>query len=355
MANYRRRLEQDLDGWIGRGLVPAENRAAILESVGEGRRLDAATALAVIGALLAGVAVIAFIAANWSAIPRIARFAMILAAFLGAAGGSAWAGARGRPIASQALLSVAALVFAAAIGLTGQIFDIAGDPQAALRTAGVAAAALALAGRSPWAGIVALAMLTIGDFLDQRVFGRDADWAGWLVVAAPLGVAGALGWRSPALAHAAGVASLLVALTFDPFMRDHSETLFLAASGLLAAAAAGARTLRERPDLGPSAGVLYGWFAWGALIWFGVAGFDETLRGVAHSLAWLVLAGAAVGIGRHDRHGGVTSAGVVGLFAAGATLLFNLGVGLMTSAAVFAGSALIALAVAFVLRRRRAA
>ena len=55
MASYRRRLEQDLDGWIDRGLVPAENRGAILDSVGEGRRLDAATALAIIGALLAGV------------------------------------------------------------------------------------------------------------------------------------------------------------------------------------------------------------------------------------------------------------------------------------------------------------
>ena len=49
MANYRRRLEQDLDGWIGRGLVPAESRAAILDSVGEARRLDASTALAIMG------------------------------------------------------------------------------------------------------------------------------------------------------------------------------------------------------------------------------------------------------------------------------------------------------------------
>lgn len=355
MANYRRRLEQDLDGWIGRGLVPAENRAAILESVGEGRRLDAATALAVIGVLLAGVAVIAFVAANWSAIPRIARFGLILAAFLGAAGGAAWASARARPIASQALLSVAALVFAAAIGLTGQIFDIAGDPQAALRMAGLGGALLALAGRSPWAAVVALTMLTVGDFLDQRVFGRDAAWAGWLVAAAPLGAAMALAWRSPALAHAAGIAAILAALTFDPFMRDRSETLFLAAAGLLAIAAAGARWLRDRSGFGPPAGVLYGWFAWGALLWFGVAGFAETLRGVGHALAWIVLAGAAVAIGRHDRHGGVTAAGVVGLFAAGATLLFNLGVGLMTSAAVFGGSALIALGVAFALRRRRAA
>ncbi|MCW5758474.1 MAG: DUF2157 domain-containing protein, partial [Phenylobacterium sp.] len=125
MASYRTRLERDLDGWIGQGLVPAENRAAILEQVGEARRLDAATALGIVGGVLAGVAVIALVAANWSDIPRIARFATILAAFLGVAGGGAWASARGRPIVSQVCLVVAALVFAAAIGLTGQIFDIA--------------------------------------------------------------------------------------------------------------------------------------------------------------------------------------------------------------------------------------
>ena len=352
MASYRRRLEQDLDGWIARGLAPAENRAAMLESIGEGRRLDAATALAIIGALMAGVAVIAFVAANWSAIPRLARFALILAAFLGAGLGSAWASARGRPIASHALLSVAALVFAAAIGLTGQIFDIAGDPQAALRAAGLSGAFLALAGRSPWAGVVGLAMLALGDFVDERRFGAERPWAGWLVVAAPLAVVTALFWRSQALAHAAGLAAILAVLTFDPLMRDHSETLFLFAAGVLAAGAAAARWSRERFE-GP-AGVLYGWLAWGALFWFGAAGFDEDLRGVAHSIGWLVLSGAAVGIGRHDRHAGVTAAGVVGLFAAGATLLFNLGVGLMTSAAVFAGSALIALGVAFALRRRTA-
>ena len=353
MASYRRRLEQDLDDWIAKGLVPADSRAPILEGVGEGRRLDAAMALAIIGGLLAGVAVIAFVAANWGVIPRIARFALILAAFLGAAGGAAWASAKGRPIVSQTLLSVAALVFAAAIGLTGQIFDIAGDPQAALRAAGLSAALLALAGRSPWTAVVAVAALLVGDFLDDRVFGRDADWSGWLPVAAPPAAALAVVWRSQALAHAAGLAALLAPLTFDPLMRDQSGTLFFAAAGVFVACAVGLRLVRE--GFGATAGVLYGWAAWCALFWFGMAGFDEPLRGAAHSMAWLTVSGAAVAIGRHDRHGGVTAAGIIGLFAAGAMLLFNLGVGLMTSAAIFGSSALVALAVAFVLRRRRGA
>lgn len=353
MASYRRRLEQDLDGWIGRGLVPAGSRAAILESVGEARRLDASTALAIMGGLLAGVAVIAFVAANWSEIPRLARFALILAAFLGAAGGAAWASARGRLVTSHVLLSVAGLIFAAAIGLTGQIFDIAGDPQAALRGAGLAAVLLALAGRSPWAAAVGLVFLGLGDVTAARLFDGGRDWIGWIVVAAPLGALTAIWWRSQALAHVSGLAAIVAVLTLERLGRGHEEVTFLSAALVLALGAGAARAVRERFE-GP-AGVLYGWLTWGALLWFGVAGFGDDLKGVPHSLGWMLLSLGVVALGRHDRHPPVTAAGVVGLFAAGAVLLFNLGIGLMASAAVFAGSALVALAVAFVLRRRRAA
>lgn len=351
MASYRQRLERDLDDWIGRGLVPAESRVAILESIGEGRRLDAATALAIIGGLLAGVAVIAFVAANWGEIPRIARFVLVLGAFLGAAGGAAWASARGRRVTGHVLLSVAALVFAAAIGLTGQIFDIAGEPQAALRAAGLAAALLALAGRSPWPAAVGLVLLALGDFQDGPRLGADEPrLPGWLAVAAPLGMGLALAWRSQALAHVAGIAAILAVPTFGELFRNEAGQLFLGASVVLGAAAAAARFLRDRFEA--PAGVLYGWLVWGALFWFGGSGFDGDLKGVGHSIAWLALSAGVVALGRHDRHALVTAAGVVGLLAAGASLLFNLGVGLMTSAAVFGAAALVALGVAWAMRGR---
>jgi uncharacterized membrane protein len=352
MSHYRRRLERDLEGWIGRGLVPAESRAAILDSVSEARRLDAATVLAVIGALLAGVAVIAFAAANWAAIPRLVRFVLILSAFLGAAGGAAYLHGKGRETASHAVLSLAALIFAGAIGLTGQIFDIAGDPQAALRGAGLGAVLLALAGRSPWAAAAGLIFIGLGDVTDGTRFGSDRSLAGWLVLAAPFGAAVALIWRSQVLAHAAGVGAILAVLTFDRGLRMEPELVFgLAALGL-AAAAAGARFLRYRYDA--PAGVLYGWFVWGSLLWFGVAGFSDGLRGALHSIVWMTLSVGVVVLGRHDRLGLVTAAGVVSLLAAGAVLLFNLGVGLLTAAAVFGGLALAALAVALLLKRRAA-
>jgi uncharacterized membrane protein len=349
MSHYRRRLERDLEGWIGRGLVPAESRAAILDSVSEARRLDAATVLAVIGALLAGVAVIAFAAANWAAIPRLVRFVLILSAFLGAAGGAAYLNGKGRETASQAVLSLAALIFAGAIGLTGQIFDIAGDPQAALRGAGLGAILLALAGSSPWTAALGLVLLTVGDFAhsagDHAVFG-------WLVFAAPLSAAVALLWRSQALAHASGLAMILGVLTLDRGVRLEPELVFGLAAVVLAVTAAAARVLRDRFEA--PASVLYGWFVWGSLLWFGAAGFGDDLRGALHSIVWLTLSVAVVVLGRHDRAALVTAAGVVSLLAAGAVLLFNLGVGLLTAAAVFGGLALAALAVALLLKRRGA-
>ncbi|MBK6703516.1 MAG: DUF2157 domain-containing protein [Caulobacteraceae bacterium] len=136
MAAYKDRVKQDLDRWIANGLVDAGKRDAILATLPETRRMDAATALAWVGGLLFGIAVIAFIAANWDVTPKLVRFATLLVAFLGFAAGAAWASRRERPTLSNILLTVAALVFAASIGLTGQIFDIAGDPRSAAYGAG---------------------------------------------------------------------------------------------------------------------------------------------------------------------------------------------------------------------------
>ena len=351
MASYRERLTQDLDRWISVGLVASDSRAAILETLGAERRLDAATVLGILGGLLAGVAAIAFVAANWSDIPRLVRFVMILTLFLSAACGAAWASGRGRPIASQVLLSGAALVFAAAIGLTGQIFDIAGDPMAALRGAGLAAILLGLAGRSPWTVSVGLIFLGLSDLAQTGRFERASLLPGWLVLAAPLGAVTALWWRSQALAHVAGLACLVAVLSLNESGRHFPNDMFLFASLGLGLAAWGARAIRFRAGLEGSASVLYGWFVAGALLWFGISGVSDEPNRVIHGLVWMLLSIGVIVVGRQDRHAMVTATGVLGLLASGAFLLFSLGVGLMTSAAVFGTVATAVLIVAFLIRR----
>lgn len=349
MAGYKARLERDLDAWIEGGLVPAQNRASILDTVAEGRRVDASVALAVVGALLLGIAAIAFIAANWSEIPRLARFALVIGVFLATAAGASWAARAERPILTNTLMTVAALIYAAAIGLTGQIFDIAGDPQRALRGAGLAAFALAFAGRSTGAGVAALLLLGLGEFAASRA---DDD-SRWLIFAAPVGLAMAWFWNSKPLAHASSLALLIGTVGILALCDADWGTLSLLVAGV--AAAGLALTVRQLSDR-QTAVIFMLWMTWGALALFAIGGFqfDGTPERIAHRAAWLTAAVGTLALGMHDRQGMATAAGVVALIAGICTILFDLGLGLMTAAGLFGACAVVALVAGFVVRGRRA-
>jgi uncharacterized membrane protein len=348
MASYRTRLEQDLEAWIAQGLVPASSRELILAGINEPKRPDAATALAVVGGLLAGVAVIAFVAANWNAIPRLPRFALILAIFLGVSGGAAWAARASRPVLQNTLLAVAGLVYAAAIGLTGQIFDIAGDPQTALRGAGLAALLLALAGRSSGAALLALVFLGLSDFGSHAW--RD-NGLPWLVAAAPVGVGLAWAWRSKPLAHVAAPAMALAVLRLLVDAGAPEASTLLAAAAGFAVLAAAARALADRNEA--SAPTLHGWFVFAALAFLAAAGLGEHgFPAPVHRGLWLLVSGGVVALGLHDRRGLVTAIGVLSMIGAGCAILFDLGLGLMSAAGVFAVVAVLALAAGWALRRR---
>lgn len=352
MAGYKARLERDLDRWIADGLVSADNRTPILDSVTETRRVDASVALAVVGALLLGFAAIAFVAANWNAIPRLVRFALILGLFLATCAGAAWSGRKAdRPILTNTLLSVAALIYAAAIGLTGQIFDIAGDPQRALRSAGLAAGLLALAGRSSGAAVAALVLLGIGDFAGRFDDGQDR----WLIFAAPVGLAMAWLWNSKPLAHAGSIALIVgAAAALSQVDLAWNGAGFIGLAAVFAVLAAAARQLSARA----TATIFMLWSIWGALVFFGAGGFDDqivkdVLR-IGHRVIWLVLAGGTIALGMHDRQSMITSAGVLAMIAAICALLFDLGFGLMTAAGVFGACAIIALVAGYATRARGA-
>jgi hypothetical protein len=348
MASYKARLRDDLEAWIAEGLVPAASREAILARVAEPRRLEASQALAAVGGLLLGVAVIAFVAANWNGIPRIPRFGLILTLFLAACAGGAWAG-EGRPVARNIAMLVASLVFAAAIGLTGQIFDLTGDPVAALRGAGLAAFLLALAGRSSGAAVAGLVFLALGD---TSWFNGERG-PSWLILAAPTALVLAQRWRSKPLAHGAAIAlPIAVALLLGWLHLAWPYNLqILAGAVALALLAAGARRHADGDEA--IAGIVYGWSVWAALVFFAAVGFDDrTYPALLHRVPWLALSGAVVALGLNDRKPAVTAAGVVSMAAAMAVILNDLGMGLMAAAGVFAAVAVAALVGGFLLGRR---
>jgi len=347
MAGYKQRVTEDLDRWIASDLVAADHREAILASIPEGRRLDAASAMAWVGALMLGVALIAFVAANWDGLPRLARFALVLAVFVAAAGLAAWLAPRGRPRVVDGLLTFAAVAFAAAIGLTGQIFDIAGDPRTASYAAGLVAAGLALAGRSSGAAVVSLLFIATGD--DINMFATPDQ--SWLALAAPAGVFLAIRWRSVALAHASALAVIAVCLWLASWTHARDAGLLGFSLGL-ALLSAGGRWLTSRGL--PFGGVFQGWFAWAMLGFFIAGGYSVSGHGLGmiHRLGWLLVASALIAVGRHDRHALVTATGVVGLLGGVSALLGDLGVNLMTAAALFLAAAVVAGLAGLALRGR---
>src|SRR3990172_8430062 len=87
---YRRRLADDLPRWQENGWVTPQGQVAILNSLDSQRSaIGLAAVIGILGGLLIGVGVIAFVAANWEEMPRLLRFftlivAMALAYIVGA-------------------------------------------------------------------------------------------------------------------------------------------------------------------------------------------------------------------------------------------------------------------------------
>jgi uncharacterized membrane protein len=171
---YLRQLKLDLDVWIAKGLVPAANREAILQSVGAGsseRRLD--VIFAVFGVILVGAGAISFVAANWSELDKLARLVVVF--------GSMWAAyaiaigfiANGREAIGQAFVLLGIILFGANIWLIAQTYNInAHYPDGVLLWGlGALAAAAVVPSRAALAG--ALLLGGLWTWQETQDFGRD--------------------------------------------------------------------------------------------------------------------------------------------------------------------------------------
>ncbi|ADZ71488.1 DUF2157 domain-containing protein [Polymorphum gilvum] len=125
---YARRLKADMETWVANGWVAPEGATRILASLaaGDGRsRLP--MALAGIGVVCMALALAAFIAANWDAIPRALKLAGIALAVLLSHGAAAWAADAGRRGIADLATAFATLVFVGGLALVGQIFHLPQD------------------------------------------------------------------------------------------------------------------------------------------------------------------------------------------------------------------------------------
>jgi uncharacterized membrane protein len=157
-AGYRKRLAADLPKWLDAGWVTADNGAAILASIGTGRRatFGVAAILGTLGALLLGLGVLAFVGANWEEMPRLVRLGLIVLAMIVAYGAAFEFDRRDLRIFAEAGVLAAALVYAGAIALVGQTYHMSGDFAGAILLFEVGVLGAALFTGSPTLTVVAL-------------------------------------------------------------------------------------------------------------------------------------------------------------------------------------------------------
>jgi uncharacterized membrane protein len=203
---YRERLEADLARWQAEGLLPPKSADAIratLRPVPE--RITIATVVGIVGGLLIAAAFLAFVAANWTAIVRPLRFAILLAGILAAYITAALFDRAERDHLADMSVGVGSIIFGAAIALVGQMYHLGDDFAGGLLLwAGGALAAAALTGsHSALAVALAAGCIWSGMRVDETSAVHLQFGIFWLIAAVL-----ALSWRTTVARHLVSVAAL---------------------------------------------------------------------------------------------------------------------------------------------------
>jgi uncharacterized membrane protein len=179
--SYSARLRRDLQDWQERGLIQPEQAERIAAHAFAPRgfsHLQAAIAFCIL--LLVAPSIIAFVAANWSAMPPAGRLAVLFVVNTLAVLGTFLAARRRdrdrtrsavRLVDGLATLSLA--VAAATLALVGQTFHVPADPGSFAGTIAVLGMATAIVARSGGATIVACIALAAAD---AGFGGLDLAW-----------------------------------------------------------------------------------------------------------------------------------------------------------------------------------
>jgi uncharacterized membrane protein len=203
---YRERLEADLARWQAEGLLPPKSADAIratLRPVPEG--ITIATVVGIVGGLLIAAAFLAFIAANWTAIARPLRFAILLAGIVGAYGVAALFDRAERDHLADLSVGVGSIIFGAAIALVGQMYHLGDDFAGGLLAwaSGALAAAALTGSHSALAVALAAGCVWSGMRVDEMSDMHPQFGIFWLIAATL-----ALSWRTTAARHLVAVAAI---------------------------------------------------------------------------------------------------------------------------------------------------
>ncbi|WP_441233203.1 DUF2157 domain-containing protein [Bradyrhizobium sp. 930_D9_N1_4] len=297
---YRQRLEADLTQWEADGVIAPMAAASIrnvLPPVSPG--INIAVVVGIVGGLLIAAAFLAFVAAHWTEIARLLRFAILLAGMIVAGGLGAWFATSGRAVLADLCASIGAIIFGAGIALVGQMYHLGDDFAGGmlLWSIGAFAAALLTGSRGALAiGLVAACIWTCMRSYDAPDHLHLPFVAVWLIAAAL-----ALAWNSRIAAHLVAVAVLpwwiATSLRFE---LDGAQPSFVLANGaalLFGAGLAIAATRSPRAVLLGSVLSIYGALSLAIVAFLEVTTVDDIIRfrtsTVSAQPLWAVLCGAA--------------------------------------------------------------
>ncbi|MDD1536672.1 MULTISPECIES: DUF2157 domain-containing protein [unclassified Bradyrhizobium] len=324
---YRDRLEADLARWEAEGVIAPAAAASIRNALPPlPAGINIAVVVGIVGGLLISAAFLAFVAAHWTEIARLARFAILLAgmAVTGALG--AWFAGRGRDVLADLCASMGAIIFGAGIALVGQMYHLGEDFAGGmlLWSIGAFAAALLTGSRGALAvGLVAASIWTCMRIHDSPDALHLPFVAVWLIAAGL-----ALAWNSRVAAHLVALAVLpwwiATSLRFE---LDGAQPAFVLANGAALMFGAGlAIAAMPSPQAARLGRVLsiHGAFALAAAAFLEVTTVDDiihlrTARAASAQPLWAILCGAAgvilalVSATLTRRRGEILAAGAIGL------------------------------------------
>lgn len=185
---YRKRLERDLPDWAARGWVAPEAQAAILADVAarSGQAGRTPVVLALLGALAFGTGVILFFAANWAAMPKLARLAVLFGGMWAVYVAAGFAILRATGVLARlvpALLLLGVILFGANIALIAQIYHISGDYSDSILLWALGALAVVWLLQSQAVAVLGLLLTALWAAIAMSETGRTGymHWPFWIV------------------------------------------------------------------------------------------------------------------------------------------------------------------------------
>ncbi|MGX4768588.1 DUF2157 domain-containing protein [Bradyrhizobium guangdongense] len=323
---YRQRLEADLAQWEADGVIAPAAASSIrnaLPPLSPG--INVAVVVGIVGGLLIAAAFLAFVAAHWTEIARLLRFAILLAGMVVSGALGAWFAATGREVLADLCASIGAIIFGAGIALVGQMYHLGDDfAGGMLLWSSGAFAAAALTGSR---GALAVALVAACIWTCMRIYDAP-DSLHLPFVLVWLAAAGlAFAWNSRVAAHLVALATIpwWVATSFRFDFHGDQPSFVLAngaallfGAGLAISAAPSPRAQRLGTVLS-----IYGAFALAIVAFLEVTTVDDLFRlrtgataaqpmwAVSCGVAGVALALASAGLTR--RLGEILAACAIGL------------------------------------------